>query len=131
MVHASVVFYAGLQCPHGVPQSSRLKVGVGLGEVVITLRVVTPLCCVVWINYNVVKGHVGRGPVSVARTMAEHRPPAHLGNPTRTPLTLSGHAFMDRLAVTERKGNKRKIQVRSLLGITRIQIKFNEPVKRS
>ena len=50
---------------------------------------------------------MGRGPVSVAQTKAEQRPPAQLGNPSRTPPTLHGHAFMGRRAITERKGNKR------------------------
>ena len=91
----------------GSAKSSRVEVGVGLEGVVTTLPVVTSLCCGVWVNYNAVKGHVGRGPVSVTRTMAEHRPPAQLGNPSRTPPTLHGHAFMGRRAITERKGNKR------------------------
>ena len=85
-----------------------MEVGVGLGGVVITLRVVTSLCCVIRVNYNVVKDHVGRGPVSVARTMAKHRLPAQLGNPSRTPPTLHGQAFLGRRAVTKRKANKRE-----------------------
>ena len=85
-----------------------MEVGVGLGGVVITLRVVTSLCCIIRVNYNIVKYHVGRGPVSVARTKAEHRPPAQLGNPSQTPPNLHGHAFLGRRVVTERKGNKRE-----------------------
>ena len=92
----------------GPAKSSRMEVRVGLGGVVITLLVVTSLCCVIWVNDNAVKGQVGRGPVSVAHTMAEHRPLAPLGNPSQTPPTLHGHAFMGRRAVTERKGNKRE-----------------------
>ena len=40
--------------------------------------------------------------------MTEYRPPAQLGNPSRTPPTLHGHAFLGRRAVTKRKGNKRE-----------------------
>ena len=84
-----------------------MEVGVGLEGVVTTLPVVTSLCCGIWVNYNAVKGHVSRDPVSVAWTIVEHRPPAQLGNSSRTPPTLHGHTFMGRQAVTERKGNNR------------------------
>ena len=78
-----------------------MEVGVGLGGVVLTLLGVTSLCCVIRVNYNVVKNHVGRGSISVTRTMAEHRLPVQLGNPSPTPPTLYGPAFLGRRAVTE------------------------------
>ena len=63
----------------------------------------SPLCCVIRVNYNVVKNHVGRGSVSVAPTMAKHQPPAQLGNPSPTPPTLYGPAFQGWQQVSTRK----------------------------
>ena len=85
-----------------------MEVGVSLGGVVITLRVIKFLCCVIQVNYKVVNDNVGRGPVSVARTMAKNRPPAQLENPRRTPITLHGQAFLGRRAVTEGKGTQER-----------------------
>ena len=86
-----------------------MEAGVGLRGVVITLHVVTSLGCVIRVNYNVVKDNVGQGPVFVARTMAKHRSPAQLENPSWTPLTLHGQAFLGRRAVTERKGKQERM----------------------
>ena len=85
-----------------------MEVGVSLGGVVITLRAITFLCCVIRVNNKVVKNNLGRGPVSVARTMAENRPPAQLENPSRIPLTLHGQAFLGRRAVTKEKGTQER-----------------------